>query len=954
MILLLLCFCCFLPVSPGEEALEIPEGDLEGLMMDTYVPGAVGRRVPRQAYFQQRRESKPVISEFTVKSTIISRYAFTAVSCTMLNRGSEAKEGIFQMQIPATAFISNFTMIVGSRVYQSEVMGKLRLPSDRYKKRNEVHSGTINRGETRMETFKASATIPGRNKVVFLLTYEELLQRRLGMYEHAISVRPLQLVGRLLVEVTVFENSGITSLEVPPLQNAKQKAVRKIIDKNAPPLSTAINQTNNFAKVTFNPNIVQQAKIAQNGILGDFLIRYDVNRDQSVGDIQVSNGFFAHYFAPRNLPPLPKNVVFVIDTSASMVGSKINQTRDALFTILRDLRRVDHFNIISFNNRIKVWQQDRLVKVTPDNIRDAKKFIYQMSPNGGTNINGGLQISAKLLNDYIAENGRHEKSVSLIIFLTDGRPTIGVTDSSSIVSNTKDAMREKICLFTIGIGNDVDYQLLEKLSLENCGMMRQIQEDEVAAAQLKGFYDEIGTPLLANIYIEYAEDSMEYITQNLFYNYFNGSEIVVAGKLLNASTDRLHVQITASNSDKYVILEKDVAIDVPEQHEHSFDTGDDSKDRNHIERLWGYLNLKELFTLWLKSDSNEERENLMEKARNLALAYNFVTPFTFLELKELEIQADRPKDYSTGVFVQSTSISTEGIGDQLLNLQGQKLRLGSVHKKEEEQVVSKTSADGDPHFVVDFPMNKLTVCFNIDGKPGDILQLVSDYKTSGVTVNGQLIGAPAPPNGHKKYRTYFSSITIIINKPVRSYVEITPVKVILDSKDRVILSCNKNASVDNAGLQVAISAKSRVTVTIQGTISFVILLHQYKNPAPFQRNHLGFYISKSKGLSPNSHGLLGQFLYNDVKITEEPLKKSSQASNQHLAGLQSSDPAHLLKVRGRSIPVVKKQRKIYNGLHKVDCWFAKNADKLIDGTYQDYLVPHPFDAGVGSMITNEL
>ncbi|XP_029471541.1 inter-alpha-trypsin inhibitor heavy chain H5 [Rhinatrema bivittatum] len=983
-LLLLLLLCC-----PGEEALEVPEGDLEGLGTNTHSRDAVSQRVAGQVDFPQRRrrqwtgsylisngrqhsatagrhlnerpwqrqpaaaEIKPTVSEFTVKSTIISRYAFTAVSCTLVNRGSEAKKGIFQMQIPATAFISNFTMIIGSRIYQSEVVEKLRQPSDRYKNRKEDHSGTSNRGETRMETFKAAATIPGKNKVVFLLTYEELLQRRLGMYEHTISVRPLQLVWKLLVEVTILENSGITSLEVPPLQ----KGGSRTTDKISPPLSTVIKQMNNFVKVTFNPSIFQQTKIAQNGILGDFLVRYDVNRELSVGDIQVVNGYFAHYFAPRDLPPLPKNVVFVIDSSASMLGPKIKQTQDALFTILQDLRPVDHFNIISFSNRIKVWQQDRLVQVTPDNIRDAKKFIYHMSPTGGTNINGGLQISAKLLNDYITENGRHERSVSLIIFLTDGRPTVGVTNSLSIVSNTKDALREKICLFTIGIGNDVDYQLLEKLSLENCGMMRRIQEDEDAAAPMKGFYDEIGTPLLSDIHIEYAEDTVEYVTQNLFYNYFNGSEIVVAGKLLNASTDSLHIEITASNSNKYVILEKDVAVDVPRQHEIPFDIGDDNKDRNHIERLWGYLNLKELFTLWLKSDDSKEKENLMEKAQNLALTYNFVTPFTFLEMKELEFQADRPKDESTNLAVDFTSLSTEGIGDQLLYLQGQKLRPGSVHKKQENQfpVFPNTSADGDPHFVVDFPLNKLAVCFNIDGEPGDILQLVSDYKTSGVTVNGQLIGAPAPPNGHKKHRTYFSSITIIINKPIRSYVEITPAKVILDSTDRLILSCDKSVSVGSEGLVVSITANSNVTVTIRGTISFVILLHQYKNPAPFQRNHLGFYISKSKGLSPNSHGLLGQFLYTDVKVTEVPLSTSSQAASRHPTGLQSPGPAHMLKVKGRLVPVVRKQRKIYNGLHQVDCWFAKNnADKLIDGTYQDYLVPHPFDAGIGSMITNEL
>lgn len=41
------------------------------------------------------------------------------------------------------------------------------------------------------------------------------------------------------------------------------------------------------------------------------------------------------------------------------------------------------------------------------------------------------------------------------------------------------------------------------------------------------------------------------------------------------------------------------------------------------------------------------------------------------------------------------------------------------------------AVDGDPHFVVDFPLSKLTVCFNIDGQPRDILRLVSDHMGSG-------------------------------------------------------------------------------------------------------------------------------------------------------------------------------------------------------------------------------
>lgn len=62
----------------------------------------------RVFWFQQK--TKPLMTEFSVKSTIISRYAFTTVACRLLNRASEDQEITFQMQIPAAAFITNFTM----------------------------------------------------------------------------------------------------------------------------------------------------------------------------------------------------------------------------------------------------------------------------------------------------------------------------------------------------------------------------------------------------------------------------------------------------------------------------------------------------------------------------------------------------------------------------------------------------------------------------------------------------------------------------------------------------------------------------------------------------------------------------------------------------------------------------------------------------------------------------
>uniref|UniRef100_A0A2R9CGT4 Inter-alpha-trypsin inhibitor heavy chain 5 n=1 Tax=Pan paniscus TaxID=9597 RepID=A0A2R9CGT4_PANPA len=593
-----------------------------------------GLRVPRQVRLLQRLKTKPLMTEFSVKSTIISRYAFTTVSCRMLNRASEDQDIEFQMQIPAAAFITNFTMLIGDKVYQGEITEREKKSGDRVKeKRNKT---TEENGEKGTEIFRASAVIPSKDKAAFFLSYEELLQRRLGKYEHSISVRPQQLSGRLSVDVNILESAGIASLEVLPLHNSRQRGSGRGEDDSGPPPSTVINQNETFANIIFKPTVVQQARIAQNGILGDFIIRYDVNREQSIGDIQVLNGYFVHYFAPKDLPPLPKNVVFVLDSSASMVGTKLRQTKDALFTILHDLRPQDHFSIIGFSNRIKVWK-DHLISVTPDSIRDGKVYIHHMSPTGGTDINGALQRAIRLLNKYVAHSGIGDRSVSLIVFLTDGKPTVGETHTLKILNNTREAARGQVCIFTIGIGNDVDFRLLEKLSLENCGLTRRVHEEEDAGSQLIGFYDEIRTPLLSDIRIDYPPSSVVQATKTLFPNYFNGSEIIIAGKLVDRKLDHLHVEVTASNSKKFIILKTDVPVGPQKAGKDVTGSprpgGDGEGDPNHIERLWSYLTTKELLSSWLQSDDEPEKERLRQRAQALAVSYRFLTPFTSMKLR---------------------------------------------------------------------------------------------------------------------------------------------------------------------------------------------------------------------------------------------------------------------------------------------------------------------------------
>ncbi|XP_001331201.3 inter-alpha-trypsin inhibitor heavy chain H5 isoform X1 [Danio rerio] len=975
LITLILYFCpIFQCQSEDTEFLE--DGDFEDYMISDMDSNAAPVRIPRQVKMMLTKETKPHIQELSIQTTIISSYAFTAVSCSMLNRHSAAARGVFQFHIPTAAYISNFTMIVGGRVFPSQVKAKEKKVKKEGGENNGKKKDTPEQSEGELEVFRMEVTIPGRNRAVFLLTYEELLQRRLGRYEHMTSIRPMQLVSRLSVGVTIVEHSRISYLEVLPLQNGKKTSSNGNGKADAgPPVSTIVKQNETFCKISFTPNIAQQAKIATNGMLGEFVVHYDVERETGIGDIQVQDGHFVHYFAPRDLPVVPKNVVFVIDTSASMLGTKMKQTKQALFTIINELRPNDNFNFVTFSNRIRVWQPGKLVPVTPISIRDAKKFIYMISVTGGTDINGGIQTGSALLSDYLSSKDEsHHHSVSLIIFLTDGRPTVGVLQSPTIISNTKTAVQEKFCLFTIGMGDDVDYRLLERMSLDNCGTMRRIPEDADASLMLKGFYDEIGTPLLSDIRVEYSEDAVEYITQNLFTNYFNGSELIVAGKLTNRS-DSLHVQVTASNSDRSIIMEKDVSIQEREQETERrlAEAEAGSKSDGYVERLWGFLSVKDGLKGRLRSQTSGERENYTQHATNLSLTYNFLTPLTQMIVEKPEVLAD-------GSLAKAPPKSTEAppsaetanqLSEDDNSLPPQSLQrkqppkpisaatkaTGGIRKLAQKSVtLSKTSADGDPHFVVEIPQSKLTVCFNINGEPGQILRLVTDHKHSGVTVNGALIGAPAPAGSHKQQRTYFSTITIVADKPKRSYIEVTTQKVILDGRDRMILPTSSSISIETANLAVVLIANTNLTVTIQGSIQFVILFHHYKNPAAFQRDHLGFYIAKSKGLSKDTHGLLGQFLYEDIGLTQIPGNFSTTGANgtQETLGKNFTLPSfHFLKVKDRSVAVMKKSRRIYSGKQTVDCWFAKNnAAKLIDGQHDDYIVSHLFDTGAWANETN--
>lgn len=87
----------------------------------------------------------------------------------------------------------------------------------------------------------------------------------------------------------------------------------------------------------------------------------------------------------------------------------------------------------------------------------------------------------------------------------------------------------------------------------------------------------------------------------------------------------------------------------------------------------------------------------------------------------------------------------------------------------------------------------------------------------------------------------------------------------------------------------------------------------------------------------------GQFLNQEARLTEAPAQLSPNATGPAPPQAGGASTA-TLQVARHQVPVVWKQRRIYNGEEQVDCWFARNAGHLLDGAYEDYLAAHPFDS----------
>ena len=193
----------------------------------------------------------------------------------------------------------------------------------------------------------------------------------------------------------------------------------------------------------------------------------------------------------KNDKIVDKDIVFVMDTSGSMntyekkdERTKLDKAKEALSLCLNTLNKGDRFNVITFSSRVSVLSKD-LLDADHKNVKDAQKFVKKATAIGGTNIYGALTTAMKMVDEKSSRPFQ-------VIFITDGKPTIGdFIDPSQILENVKKLNSKNVRIFPVGVGFDLNTFLIDKLAETNGGTRIYIAPNEDIELKIASLYNRI-------------------------------------------------------------------------------------------------------------------------------------------------------------------------------------------------------------------------------------------------------------------------------------------------------------------------------------------------------------------------------------------------------------------------------------------------------------------------------
>lgn len=265
----------------------------------------------------------------------------------------------------------------------------------------------------------------------------------------------------------------------------------------------------------------------------DFQLYYTIG-DNDIGLTALAHrpwathdGYFMLLIAPRaelsKEQQVPRDLVFVLDTSGSMAGKRIVQARNALKFCLRNLNANDRFSVLHFANTVNRYS-DGLESASADNVDRARQWVERLEATGGTAIQAALASALEM------RPSDRERTFT-VVFFTDGRPTVGETDLKKIQAHVSGKNTSTTRIFTFGVGDDVNATLLDGLAEQSRAVATYVRESEDIEERVSSFYSKINHPVFANLRLTAGpEIKLAEVYPPELPDLFHGSQLIVLGR----------------------------------------------------------------------------------------------------------------------------------------------------------------------------------------------------------------------------------------------------------------------------------------------------------------------------------------------------------------------------------------------------------------------------------------
>jgi Ca-activated chloride channel family protein len=532
-----------------------------------------------------------------VNVTIEDGVVRTEVDQVFLNDYDVELEGTYIFPLPEDAAVDEFAMYVDGERVNGEIMDAQQAREKYEDLLRQLRDPAILEYVGR-NAFQARVyPIPANGEKRVQLAYSQVLSPDAGLYLY-----------RYPLDTERFTKKPLEKVEV----NISLSSQLPILNVYSPSHDVDVERVDNYhVKVHYQEKNTKPDK--------DLVLFYQLD-NEGVGVSLLTNkesgedGSFLlmmtpQYYQENVSEALPKDIVFVYDRSGSMSGDKIEQTQKAIIYCLQNLHPQDNFDVIAFGSDVKLWQEG-LVPASEANVDDAVKFLKDIPARGGTNINDALLQALAQLNP----DSYHPQ---MVIFLTDGAPTVGVTDNVKIVDQVKSAnSKVGARLYIFGVGYDVNAVLLDHLSRELSGISQYVIPDENIEVAVSNFYSKVSLPVLANVKLDFGDISVYDVQPIDMPDLFSGNQLIITGRYKGSGYTTLTVRGDVNGEPQ--VLEYPLNF---------------RSDKNSfVPVIWarryiGYL-LEEIRI-------NGENKELVDEIKDLALQYGIVTPYTSFYIGEV-------------------------------------------------------------------------------------------------------------------------------------------------------------------------------------------------------------------------------------------------------------------------------------------------------------------------------